>query len=649
MIERMTLGLLGLDRGRKRLVQVIADIAIMMVSFAAAMVLRLESFAPLADPSIWLALAVTLPISLYTFIRLGFYRAVIRYISLRAAQTVAIGVLFSAVALFLVSQLLNLPVPRSVPVIYALLATCLLGGIRMVMRRVFGRTGRDQHKVIIYGAGASGRQLQRSLDEGEEYTPVAFVDDAPELQGADISGLRVHSPDHIEALLTLYRADVILLAMPSASRSQRQAIMTRVEKLPVRVQTIPGVADLVSGRARVSELRDVAIEDLLGRDPVPPEPELMAANLRGKVVMVTGAGGSIGSELCRQIIDHEPQTLILWELSELALYSLDMELREQLELRGSNIRLVPLIGSVQNPGRVEAAMQRFGVQTVYHAAAYKHVPMVEHNVVEGLRNNVFGTKTLVDQAIAAGVEAFILISTDKAVRPTNVMGASKRLAELVCQAAAARNTGTVFSMVRFGNVLGSSGSVIPRFRAQVEAGGPVTVTHPEITRYFMTIPEAAQLVIQAGAMAKGGDVFVLDMGEPIRIADLAERIVRLCGLEPYHTGPDGAALDGETGDVAITYTGLRPGEKLYEELLIGEASQPTHHPRILTATEQSLGPDALETLLDNLLSACKVQDVARLRKLIAAAPTGYRPDSAIADLLWEESGRQAELRLEVGE
>jgi len=475
------------------------------------------------------------------------------------------------------------------------------------------------------------------------------VDDAVELQGNDVGGLRVHGPEAMEALVRLRGIELVLLATPSATRAQRKKIVDRLDMLPVRFQTIPGMADLVSGRARVSELRDVTVEDLLGRDPVPPRSDLMATNITDKVVMVTGAGGSIGSELCRQIVQNAPRTLVLWEQSELALYSLDMELRELIVAEGLDVKLVPLIGSVQNSGRFRTSLQRFGVQTIYHAAAYKHVPLVEHNVVEGLRNNVFGTKTVVDEAIAAGVEAFILVSTDKAVRPTNIMGASKRLAELVCQSAAERNTGTVFSMVRFGNVLGSSGSVIPRFRAQVEAGGPVTVTHPEITRYFMTIPEAAQLVIQAGAMAEGGDVFVLDMGEPICIVDLAERIVRLSGLTPYRTdilGEDGQAA---TGDIEIRFTGLRPGEKLYEELLIGDDSSPTQHPRIMTAKENSLRPTALEDLLDNILAACKMQDIARLRMLIRNAPTGYLPDSEIADLLWDEGQAALDGQLKAGE
>ncbi len=648
MLDVSLTRLLGLKRTQKRTIQLIADSVILLFSYCVAMLLRLEGFGFVADPYGWLAILVTLPISLLIFVRLGFYRAVIRYISMRAVRTIIIGVLASAVILFVVSQIFSLPIPRSVPAIYALVALCLIGGTRMMMRRLFRMSsGSRRIPVIIYGAGDSGRQLLSSLDQGPEYRVVGLVDDAVELQGADIGGMRVHTPEAIPDLVERNGVETILLAVPSATRCERAAIVARLEMLPVKVQTIPGMADIVSGKAKVNELRDVAIEDLLGRDPVPAMQALMASNIRGKVVMVTGAGGSIGSELCRQIMLQTPRKLLLWELSELALYTLDMELRETAEAEGLDVHIVPLIGSVQNPGRMSAALERFSVQTIYHAAAYKHVPLVEHNVVEGLRNNVFGTKTVSDAAIDAGVEAFILVSTDKAVRPTNIMGASKRLAELVCQAASERQSGTTFSMVRFGNVLGSSGSVIPRFRKQIERGGPVTVTHPEITRYFMTIPEAAQLVIQAGAMATGGDVFVLDMGKPIRIADLADRIVRLTGLTPYHVheGED----DGATGDIAITFTGLRPGEKLYEELLIGAAATPTQHSRIMTAKEATLAPAALDALLVRLLAACQSYDIAALRQMIVEAPTGYQPDAKIVDLLWDEGSHAAPAMLRAGE
>lgn len=642
--------LLKLERAQKRILQLLADAALLLLSYVGATLLRVASFAPLANPDYWLAALIYIPLSLLIFVRLGFYRAVVRYLSIRLLLTILIGVLASAALVLSTTKLMYLGLPWSVAAIYALIAMCVLGGLRMAMRQLLQRHVTErQVPVLIYGAGRSGSQLLSSLQEQSEFVPVAFADDSVELHGSEIGGLRVHDPVRLPRLIEMHGIKLVLLAVPSASRAERSEIVERLEMLPVRVQTIPGMSDIVTGKARVSDLHDVAIEDLLGRDPVPAMDALMAGNIRGKVVMVTGAGGSIGSELCRQIVQQRPTTLVLWELSELALYTMDMELRDMIADAGLNVRIVPLIGSVQNPGRIKAALQRFGVQTIYHAAAYKHVPLVEHNVVEGLRNNVFGTKTVSDAAIKAGVEAFILVSSDKAVRPTNIMGASKRLAELVCQAAAERQSNTTFSMVRFGNVLGSSGSVIPRFRAQVEQGGPVTVTDPRMTRYFMTIPEASQLVIQAGALASGGDVFVLDMGEPLKIVDLADRIVRLSGLTPYRVAEGMDPKAQPTGDIAITFTGLRPGEKLFEELLIGEEAGSTLHPRIMTATEDHLPPDALDRLLEQLLEACMAQDIDRLRTLIAAAPTGYHPDSEIADLLWgESSGSQLNL-LKAGE
>lgn len=620
-----------LERPQKRLIQVLADAALLVLSFVIAMGLRLEGMAFIAKEGAWLGIAAVVPVSLAIFVRLGFYRAVIRYMTSQALATILSGVLASALALHLIAWIAELPIPGSVPAIYALLAFCTVGGVRFGMRALFQR-GQTRWKtpVIIFGAGAAGRQLMSSLRQGPDYLPVAFLDDAPHLHGTEIGGLRVHPAAAAGRLVTRHGAALVLLATPSATHAQRKAIVERLEPLPARVQTVPAMSDIVSGRARINELHEVAIEDLLGRDPVPPHAELMDGNIRDKVVMVTGAGGSIGAELCRQILRRGPARLVLLEIAEPALYTLDMELRRIAGEEGLEVPLTPLVGSVQNPGRMEVALKRFGVQTVYHAAAYKHVPLVEQNIVEGLRNNLFGTRIVAETAIDAGVEAVILVSTDKAVRPTNVLGASKRMAELVCQAAGARQAGTVFSMVRFGNALGSSGSVIPRFRAQIAAGGPVTVTHPDVRRYFMTIQEAAQLVIQAGAMARGGDVFILEMGEPLRILDLAERCVRLSGLTPYRADGDGR----RDGDIAITFTGLRPGEKLCEELFLGEAARPTRHPRIMTATEAHLPPAELEDILEALDAACDAQDIARIRALLKAAPIDYSPSGETTDLLW---------------
>ncbi len=629
--------LLKLKRIHKRVLQLCADAVLLALSYAASGVLA-GSASAVFTAQFWFPALVFIPISLLIFVRLGFYRAVVRYLSMRLLMTILIGVLASSTLLLASAQMLRAPLPGTVTPIFALIAMCVLGGLRMALRELLQRHASEGRKpVLIYGAGRSGRQLLSSLREHSEYSVVAFLDDATDHHDSEVGGVRIHGPERLGRLVQQHGVKLVLLALPSATRAERRKIVERLEPYPVRVQTVPGMSDILSGRARLSDLHDITIEDLLGRDPVPPLEPLMKASIEGKVVMVTGAGGSIGWELCRQIIQQRPRVLILWEMSELALYTLNNELSETIKARGLDVRLLPLMGSVQNPRRLTETLTRFGVQTIYHAAAYKHVPLVEQNVVEGLRNNVFGTVTVAQSAIEAGVEAVILISSDKAVRPTNVMGASKRLAELIFQAAARRQNQTTFSMVRFGNVLGSSGSVIPRFRRQVEQGGPVTVTHPEITRYFMTIPEAAQLVIQAGAMATGGDVFVLDMGEPLKIVDLADRIIRLSGLKPYRVPPEGeaAAVDGAPadGDIAIHFTGLRPGEKLFEALLIGETSGHTLHPRIMTASETCIAPEVLDDLLDDILTACQMHDITGLRGLITAAPLGYTPAGPAADLL----------------
>ena len=625
MPKRLSERLVGLSRGRKRMIQLATDAGLIMASFLGAMVLRLDNAQFLARPGSWAVLAILVPVSLLVFIRLGFYRAIIRYITSRAYMTLLAGVLISTGTLVLTSWLLQVGVPRSVPVIYALLALVLLGGLRFAMRQfLLMGSKRPRTRVIIYGAGTSGRQLQLSLVNGPEYLPVAFVDDDSALQGRFIGNCQILRPDDLPQIIRDYTATTLLLAMPSVSRGERARVLHRIGKLPIQIQTIPGIADLVSGRTQINEIRDVPVEDLLGRDPVPPRPELMDHDIRGRVVMVTGAGGSIGSELCRQIIDQGPQKLVLFEQSEFNLYAIDQAMQSRT-LAGA-VEIVPIIGSVQNTRRITSTLRDHGVETIYHAAAYKHVPLVERNVVEGVRNNVFGTQALAEAAVATGVKAFILISTDKAVRPTNVMGASKRMAELVCQAMAAAQPagGTRISMVRFGNVLGSSGSVIPLFRRQIAAGGPVTVTHPDITRYFMTILEAAQLVIQAGAMSKGGDVFVLDMGEPVRISDLAQRMIRLSGLKPVLIPPGATARPiGEDGDIEVRFSGLRPGEKLYEELLVGENAEGTDHPRIMAAHEVFLTPDQLAPLLERLMQHCLAYDVPAIRALLSEAPTGY--------------------------
>jgi len=615
--------LLSLSRPQKRMIQVAIDCVAITGCYALAMWLRLDSWSFAYNPETWYVLLWVGPVSLGVFIRSGLYRAVLRYVGFQAVYAVALGVVASAFTMFVVSQFFGWFVPRSVPIIYTFLAFVAIGFSRLFWRTAYAQFHAPKRAAVaVYGAGHVGRQAVASLTSGQEYAPVLFLDDTPNLKGTTIQGLRVYPTDDLEKMISLYDIEVVLLASPEMSRAKRKTILSQLESLRVKVQTVPDMADLVSGRASIEDIRSVPIEDLLGRDPVPPRPELMRADVSGKSVLVTGAGGSIGSELCRQLLPLSPKRLVLLEQSEFNLYQVEQELAAQLARESHSVTIESVLGSIQHPRRIEALLNRFEVETIYHAAAYKHVPLVEANLPEGIRNNVVGMMNLANAAIAANVTACILISTDKAVRPTNVMGATKRLAELICQALAAEQSGTRFSMVRFGNVLGSSGSVIPRFRSQISAGGPVTVTVREMTRYFMTIPEAAQLVIQAGAMAKGGDVFVLDMGEAISILDLARRMVRLSGLTPWIKGEDDPA------DIEIVFSGLRPGEKLYEELLIGDEDKATDHPRIRSATELSLPWSELRLLLKKLEAAARDQDSDNIREILIGASIGYQPNPA---------------------
>ncbi|EGR0102097.1 polysaccharide biosynthesis protein [Vibrio vulnificus] len=622
----------SLPRVHKRLISLAIDTLLITFSFFMAIWVRHGEVAVSVSVETWLTLAGTVVVTLIAFTRLGLYRAVLRYLTFHALTVVVLGALISALSITTFAYFFNAEVPRTVPVIYMTFLALLCGGARMMVRSLIVQASRKGcERVLIYGAGSTGRQLAIALRNAETYQVKGFIDNDPSLENTIIQGLTVHSSQQISRLVEKQEIEKILLAMPRATRSERKAIIDGLLHLPVEVLTVPDFKDIVNGNATVDELKDVAIEDLLGRDPVEPNLELMKANIHGKVVMVTGAGGSIGSELCRQIVRQKPKTLILFELSEYGLYEIDKELSGMVEAMQLEVEIIPLLGSVQRINRLSATMRAFGVQTVYHAAAYKHVPLVEYNVVEGVRNNVFGTYYSAKAAIEAGVESFVLISTDKAVRPTNVMGTSKRMAELALQALAAKENdkvnGTRFCMVRFGNVLGSSGSVIPLFKRQIEEGQAITVTHPDIIRYFMTIPEAAQLVIQAGAMGKGGDVFVLDMGEPVKIVDLAKNLIQLSGLEVKSS-------DNPNGDIEIKFTGLRPGEKLYEELLIGDNVEGTDHERIMTANEQFLPLEEFNQILDNLDRACHEFDHETIRQILLETPTGFNPTDGIGDLVW---------------
>lgn len=628
--------LFNLSRFQKRAIQMLVDSSVMVLALALAMALRLDGFGFVSWFNLWEVAALVIPPTLMIFWVLGFYNSVVRYFSqLVIIQPLLFGVAGSAALLMAMALSSNWGIPRSVPFIYSLLLLISILGTRFTIRLVYlAVTGRERARVLIYGAGTSGRQLMQTLAQGTDYLAVGFVDRDRDLQGLRLGGLKVHSPDRLPELIVELAADILLLAIPSATRGERASILRQLRELPIKVQTIPGIEDLVSGRARVSDVREIEINDLLGRDPVPPLIDLLAHDIVGKQVLVTGAGGSIGSELCRQIIKLDPAKLLLVEMSELALYSIELELRAMLTRQGTDTEIIPVLGSVQNAALVHRLLDEHGVETVYHAAAYKHVPLVEGNVVEGVRNNVFGTHILATACQEHGVEAFILVSTDKAVRPTNVMGATKRVAELICQALAATPTNasvrqTRFSIVRFGNVLGSSGSVIPLFRQQVAAGGPVTVTHPEVTRYFMTIPEAAMLVIQSGAMARGGDVFLLNMGEPITITELAKQLVSQSGFTPVII-PPGTAIPNDLppGQIAICFTGMRPGEKLYEELLIDGSGEKTRHPDIIRGDEVFLPLDELLPSLDRLRGACDARADTVIIDILKALPTGFSPDAA---------------------
>lgn len=612
----------------------VADSVMLVTALILAFALLGKQFFGQAQ-AFYFYLAIATLLSISVFLKIGLYRVIVLYMGLQSGFLVLKGVSIASCLLsaaYFLSHTRETSDYSILPILW-MISLLFIGGSRFVAK-VFLQSViqnfRPKEPVIIYGAGSSGMQLVVALQNGDQYLPVGFVDDGHRMIGSTVHGIRVYSPNSLYELIESFSVRQILLAIPSATHVERKEILNRLEHLPVHVKTVPDLFDMVAGKVGVDEIRDIDIEDLLGRDIVPPNPELLGACISGQSVMVTGAGGSIGSELCRQIVNINPARLVLLDTFEYGLYSVENELRESLSTveGGDSIEIIALLGSVCNSTQMESALKSFSVDTVYHVAAYKQVPMVEKNIVEGVQNNIFGTLIAAQAAEKEKVKNFVLISTDKAVRPTNVMGATKRFAEQVLQAMAQRNSETVFSMVRFGNVLGSSGSVVPLFRRQITTGGPVTVTHPEVTRYFMTVQEAAQLVIQAASMATGGDVFVLDMHEPIRIVDLAKKMVHLMGYDVKDE-------NSFRGDIAIEYTGLRPGEKLYEELLIGESVTGTEHPKIMRAEEETLSWEKLEVLLSKLEKACKVLDLAEIRALLMEAVDGFDPKQETSDPLWK--------------
>jgi FlaA1/EpsC-like NDP-sugar epimerase len=612
----MYLKIAELPRKFKILVMLLSDLCLIPLALWSAIALRLGTINVPMDNIRWIFFVLPL-FSIPIFVKLGLYRAVIRYFDEKILFTIVLGMtlsVFLLTTLILMTQAFG--IPRSSIVIYWVICVMYMTisrySARGIIRQIERQTNGRRQKVAIYGAGHTGLQIALSMFSSTEYVPVLFFDDSKELQGTSIAGIRVYDPSKAVDLMAANDCYVLLLALPSAGIKKRQTIIKQFEQKGIQLKIIPGMNAIVDGKVKIDSIREVGVEDLLGRDAVPPDEHLIGASVTNKVVMVTGAGGSIGSELCRQILRRKPKTLVILDQSEFSLYSIEREFKSNT----FSVQIIPILCNVLRTDEVRAIMKKYNVDSVYHAAAYKHVPLVESNIISGINNNVFGTLSVLKAMQETNVKKFILISTDKAVRPTNIMGATKRIAEMLVQNYADKSQGVVYSMVRFGNVLGSSGSVIPLFKEQIKAGGPVTVTHPDITRYFMTIPEAAELVLQAGAMATGGELFVLDMGEPVKIVDLAKNMIQLSGFTVRDQ-------DNADGDIEIKFVGLRPGEKLYEELLIANISSRTVHPRIMKATEEGLETNELIGLIEQMKMCCDQSNDVRAKELIQKMVINY--------------------------
>jgi len=609
----------------KLLIALTYDVSALSIAFIGAYVLRLGATNVEFTRAEWSVLITVSLSTMLIFYFSGIYRSVIRYFNAKSTLKV-IGLLaLSSLIFYLSSLFYEAFLPTSIPIVFFVIAAIFIAGARATIGIVAGQKWFDEREgVVIYGAGHTGQQLAHSLASGKQYQPLAFIDEKSRYHGRELFGIKIYSSDKIAQLVKRYGQFKVLIAISKVGQNRMKEIVETFEPHALELLAVPNVADIVSGKRKIDQLREVSVDELLGREPVEPIPELLSDNITNKVVMVSGAGGSIGKELCRQIINQKPTKLVLLDVSEAFLYEIHQELTVYLQEIKSDIPLVPLIGNVQNGMLMTTIFHTQKVQTIYHAAAYKHVPLVENNVIAGISNNVLGTYEIAQAAIFCDVETFVLISTDKAVRPTNIMGATKRLAELVLQSLAPRDHNTRFVMVRFGNVLGSSGSVVPLFKRQIRSGGPITITHPDIIRYFMTIPEAAQLVIQAGAMGKGGDVFVLDMGDPVKIVDLAYNMTHLMGLTIKNES-------NPSGDIEVVFSGLRPGEKLYEELLIDDHAQTTRHERILTANERSLSWPDVNVILNNINNAMREEDTEKLRQILLDAPLEYSPSKKKVD------------------
>ena len=619
MMLKICESMFGVRNFRRALGHILLDSFILVVSFMSSLVLVMTVPIVISDNLIMIGLSVL--IAIIVLLSMGFYKIIVSYITGLAAVPVVVAVCISSLATAALAAGANFSLSLASIAIYSLLSISGILGVRFGYRQLKS-SGADQNipKILVYGAGSAGRQLVNSLSLAPEFSPVAFVDDQIKLHGRIIGGLKVYAPKVIKRLIYELHIDMVVVAIPSLSIEQRRKIVVKLQDVGVEVRIVPGLPELISASGDHLDIRKLSINDILGRDSVPPKQELLVKTIENKVVMVSGAGGSIGQELCRQIIVKNPDTLLLLDNSEYSLYAINEELIKHLGIANSDIKVLPILGSVQDFNKMKSIFIEFSVDTVFHTAAYKHVPMVESNVVEAIKNNVFGTQAIATAAAECGVGVFTLISTDKAVRPTNVMGASKRMAEFVCSSMPDKGANTIFSMVRFGNVLGSSGSVVPLFEEQILNGGPVTVTHPDMTRFFMSITEAAQLVIQAAALAKGREVFLLDMGESVKISDLAVTMIKLQNMTPWF--PSVSNSEMPQGHIAINYTGLRPGEKLFEELLVNNESLRTDHPLIMSAIEG--GPDRvmLEKLLKDLGRACEKRDEGEIREILIEAGTG---------------------------
>lgn len=624
--------LFRINRRSKRAIHIASDVLVVPISFLLAFYMRLEAFYFIYNKDTYIGALIALATVFSVYATLGLYNSFTRHVSIDAVYIIAFGSALSCTALFVGIFLFGLEIPRSVPIIFAVISCVLALGTRLFVRALGQNlTSGNRENVAIFGAGTVGKQLMDALRQGSDYRVRLFIDDNPELSGRNINGVPIKSLNHAKEKFEQLKIDTLLLAMPGEVDANRRQIFDILSNHSLKVKTIPSISSLISGGLKITDLKDIKVEDLLGREPVIHNTELMAKNITGKVVLVTGAGGSIGSQLCRHIIKWKPKKLIMLDVSEFASYEIFEELKSTA--LGDSNNLFPLVGSVQDRDFLQKVFKRFRVDTAYHAAAYKHVPLMEQNVMQCISNNVFGTLNMAELAIDAKVSNFILVSSDKAVRPTNFMGASKRLAEIICQTLPPAHSKTCFSTVRFGNVLGSSGSVVPLFKKQIANGGPVMITHPDITRYFMTISEAAELVIQAGSIANRGEVCVLDMGKPIKIIELAQKMVTLAGYKPV-LNSDGPLKEDE---IAIIFSGLRAGEKLFEELTYDGYIKGTDHPRINIADEIPMQTEEVMALLDDIRTAIKNSDHKKLYSTMASITDGVSTVNESNDVFIERN------------